>query len=139
MRFRKAISVVDDDELEVKDDVERSVVRAAAYSNAATTLREKFRDSENFDHATEAATNFNEAITSLEDAVGHDHIRISKVLCDFSLLLEMVEDHEGVEAAARSDDTFELGLQPNRIRISQAAAERTEMIVLAAACKAQTT
>ena len=101
MRFRKAISVVDDDELEVKDDVERSVVRAAAYSNAATTLREKFRDSENFDHATEAATNFNEAITSLEDAVGHDHIRISKVLCDFSLLLEMVEDHEGVEAALR--------------------------------------
>ena len=141
MRFRKAISVVDGDDLEVKDDMERNVVRAAAYSNAATTLREKFRDSENFDHATEAATNFNEAITSLEDAVGHDHIRISKVLCDFSLLLEMIEDHEGVEAALRRALTIHSnwGLQPNSNQNpGQAAAERTEMIVpLAAACKAQ--
>lgn len=143
MRFKKASIVIDELQREEWGELEREmlVVRAASRSNAATTLREIFRESGDMDHATESATCFKTSIEDLEESVGRDHIRISKTLRDFSVLLEMVEDHEGVEAALRRALTIHAhwGLQQDTDQEpARAATERTQMIVpLASACKAQ--
>jgi len=138
LRFRKAIQAINS--VGFRAGTDTGLIRAAASSNLATTLREKFRETGSMDHATESATLFNGAVKDLEGAVGPDHIRVAKVLRDFAELLEMVDDSEGVEAALRRALTIhsKWGIVNKEQDVGISACERTMMMLpLAAACKSQ--
>eukprot|EP00940_MAST-03C_sp_MAST-3C-sp2_P000428 g428.t1 len=140
MRFRKVLDTLNNNDV-VEHSKETLALRAAAGTNAAMTLRETFRTSNDLDHATEAAVLFKNSVKDLEKSVGPKHVRVSKVLGQFSELLEMVEDYEGVEAALRRALTIhaEWGMEHESDEdLGESAFERTRMILpLAAACKAQ--
>lgn len=141
MRFRKAHAMLESKDVSSTLTKDGVAVRAAASSNVAMTLRERFRETSDLDHATESAVYFKNAVKDLEESVGSGHVRVSKVLQNFSELLVMVEDHEGVEAALRRALTIhaEWGLEHEKdMNPGSSAFERTKMILpLATACKAQ--